>query len=64
MQEIRVCPACDYGRGFHVFFRDDGAGVVVGLICPNCGQSYDLGWRATELAPLALQEGSVFNTQE
>ena len=62
MGEFRVCAICGYQRGFHVFFREaEGGGVVVGLICPNCGQSYDLAWREKDLAtPLTIQPGEVF----
>jgi hypothetical protein len=62
MGEFRECPSCSYQRGFHVYFREpEGGGVVVGLICPNCGQSYDLAWRPGDLvAPLTIQPGEVF----
>lgn len=44
MEEIRVCQVCNYQRGFHVSFRFEGEGQRIILICPSCGQSYDLGW--------------------
>ena len=44
-QEIRVCNKCGYQRGFHVYFEDIAEGKArIGLICPHCGQSYDIGW--------------------
>ena len=62
MNDFRVCTTCGYQRGFHVFFREAaGGGVVVGLICPSCGQSYDLAWREGDVAfPLTIQPGEVF----
>lgn len=61
MVEFRVCSACGYGRGFHVYFRqaEAGEGARIGLICPGCGQSYDLGW-LTPAPPKAPVRGEVF----
>ncbi|UEC41827.1 MAG: hypothetical protein METHAR1v1_80011 [Methanothrix sp.] len=44
-EELRVCAACGYERGFHVSFLRDGAEYRIVLICPNCGARYDVGWR-------------------
>ncbi len=44
MEEFRICQQCGYGRGFHVFFKPRGARHSIGLICPSCGRSYDIGW--------------------
>ncbi|GAB4279179.1 MAG: hypothetical protein Kow0092_34990 [Deferrisomatales bacterium] len=61
--EFRTCPACGYGRGFHVFFRKDGPAVGIGLICPSCGQSYDLGWSSREVAGAEARPGPVFDSR-
>ena len=63
MKEFRVCPACGYGHGFHVFFREGEGGVRIGLICPSCGPSYDPGWRV-QLAEEAPRQGPVFPARE
>lgn len=49
MDEIRVCQVCNYQRGFHVSFRFEREGQRILLVCPGCGQSYDLGWLTTGL---------------
>ena len=43
--EFRVCPACDYQRGFHVSFISGGKKGALGLvlICPSCGARYEIG---------------------
>jgi ssDNA-binding Zn-finger/Zn-ribbon topoisomerase 1 len=43
MDEFRVCPTCEYTRGFHASFRKDPEGVRIVFICPECGSSFDLG---------------------
>lgn len=52
-EELRVCPNCGYERGFHVFFRrvPDGS-MRIGIICPSCGQSYDIGWITLDIKEL------------
>ena len=61
MKEFRVCPECGYERGFHVFFRDEGDDVSLGLICPSCGHSYHLGWKTTEVpTPFSVSEGETY----
>ena len=66
MQEFRVCSSCGYQRGFHVFFRDTGEGqVAIGLICPDCGQSYDIGWQTKDVPlPLGVRPGKVFDSMK
>jgi len=49
MEEVRVCRVCGYQRGFHVSFRFEKQRQRVVLICPGCGQSYDLGWLVKDL---------------
>ena len=62
MAEFRVCTTCGYQRGFHLYFRErPEGGVVIGLICPNCGQSFDLVWHEGDIrTPLAVTPGAVF----
>lgn len=60
MNEIRVCPACNYGRGFHVAFQPEGEKMAVALICPGCGQSYKLGWSVDVSADAKLEKGVVY----
>lgn len=65
MKEFRVCPACGYRHGFHVFFKETAAGVALGLICPNCGQSYDLGWQTSDIPlPLSVVEKEKYESRE
>jgi hypothetical protein len=44
--EFRICPGCEYQRGFHVSFvkpaeKTDALRLV--LICPGCGDRFDIG---------------------
>ncbi len=64
MNEIRVCPACGYGRGFHVFFQPDGNRAKVGLICPSCGMSYQLGWQVEFAEPPQLKQQIAYESRE
>ena len=64
MGEFRTCPACGYGRGFHIFFRDDEEGTKIGLICPSCGQSYDLGWATREIPGMDADKGPVYENRD
>lgn len=59
MSEFRTCRVCGYGRGFHVYFRESEGGHKIGLICPQCGQSYDLGWLVSDLSE-SPEIGAVF----
>jgi transcription elongation factor Elf1 len=43
MEEFRICPTCQYKRGFHSIFKKVKDKIKVIFICPNCGSSYDLG---------------------
>lgn len=61
MEEFRVCPNCEYQRGFHVSFRKGAkAKVRIILICPNCGQSYDLGWTTAAVKSFKPEQGLKF----
>jgi uncharacterized protein YbaR (Trm112 family) len=53
VEELSVCPDCGYERGFHLFFRrfSDNR-VQTGIICPSCGQSYDIEWITSNLEEL------------
>ena len=45
--DIRKCTMCGYNDGFHVSFQIEGSskeGVVI-LICPNCHQRFQMGWK-------------------
>ena len=44
-EEFRVCPNCDYQRGFHSSFISEGDGkqLRLVLICPSCGSRYEIG---------------------
>lgn len=63
MSEFRTCPACGYERGFHVYFKDAEEGLGIGLICPSCGQSYDLGWVARDVSGAEPEKGPVFGNR-
>jgi hypothetical protein len=44
---FRKCPVCRYNDGFHVSFQmEDGSkqGKII-LICPNCHQQFQMGWK-------------------
>lgn len=43
MDEFRMCPSCEYTRGFHAAFRKDPEGIRIVFICPECGASFDIG---------------------
>ena len=66
MAEFRVCTSCGYQRGFHVSFQETPVGgVVIVLICPNCGQSFDLGWHEGDVVtPLTVRPGQVFDEKK
>jgi len=58
MDDFRVCLNCDYMKGFHVSFRKTARGKVkIILICPNCGQSYDLGWSTSMIKSFKAEKG-------
>ena len=64
MKGIRVCPACNYGLGFHVSFEPKQSGTQIFLICHGCGQSYKLSWAIEHQAVEVLEKGPVFPSRE
>lgn len=56
-EEFRVCISCGYERGFHVSFRRTTGKVGIILICPQCGQSYDLGWLISSIKSFKAESG-------
>jgi len=58
LKEFRVCPVCGYGRGFHVYFREE-ENIKIGLICPGCGASYDPGWNA-DFHKIEVKRGETY----
>lgn len=38
------CPSCGYTQGFHVGFlrQQDGSALPLVLICPSCGERFDI----------------------
>ncbi len=61
MNEFRVCRVCGYGKGFHVYLREQETGHKIGLICPSCGKSFDVGWIVPDLAESA-ENGVTFDS--
>ncbi|WP_406662236.1 hypothetical protein V7O66_06165 [Methanolobus sp. ZRKC3] len=60
-QEFRVCKKCGYQRGFHVYFKEMSEGNMrIGLICPSCGQSYDVGWVTSDVSSIEPEEGDSY----
>jgi len=59
-EEFRVCPNCNYRRGFHVYFKKVRSKTKIGLICPQCGSSYDIKWLTTNIKNLKGKKGKVF----
>lgn len=57
MEELRVCANCNYEKGFHVFFKKNKGKIKIFLICPNCGQSYDIGWTASSIKTFKAEKG-------
>jgi hypothetical protein len=64
MEAFRVCPACGYGRGFHVWLNQEKGAFRIGLICPSCGRAYDLGWLSREVEGSEARETGTFPSQE
>ena len=60
MDELRVCQSCNYQRGFHVSFKKVGGRVKICLVCPNCGQSYDLGWSTSTIKSFKTKQGIIY----
>ena len=60
MEEFRKCPACGYERGFHVYFNKNKESLSIGLICPDCGQSFDIGWYEDKKISMKITEGTKY----
>ncbi len=60
MEELRVCVNCGYVRGFHVFFKKVKRKIKICLICPNCGQSYEIGWSTSTIKSFKVEKGLVY----
>lgn len=61
VNSFRVCINCGYQRGFHVHFKDVSEGKArLGLICPSCGQSYDIGWLTADVPELDVKKEEVY----
>jgi hypothetical protein len=58
---FRKCINCGYQRGFHVFFKEIKDGKAkLGLICPSCGQSYDIGWLTADITEFEPKKEKVY----
>ncbi len=60
MEELRVCLCCNYQKGFQVFFKKVKGRVKICLVCPGCGQSYELGWTTSTIKSFKPDQGVVF----
>lgn len=60
MEEFRVCISCEYAKGFHVSFRKVKGRVRICLICPNCGQSYEIGWSTASIKGFKIDKGASY----
>lgn len=61
MEDFRICLSCEYERGFHVsFHKRDDTEVSIRLICPNCGQSYDIGWQESPVKLFKPKKGTQY----
>ena len=61
VNSFRVCPNCGYQRGFHVHFKEISEGKArLGLICPSCGQSYDIGWLTADIKEMEPKKEEVY----
>ena len=43
--DLYTCDVCGYDKGFHTSFKKHEYEHRVILICPDCGQRYDVGWK-------------------
>lgn len=59
MEELRVCQSCNYQRGFHIYFKKVRVRVRICLVCPNCGQSYDVGWSTSAIKSFKTKQGII-----
>ncbi|RJQ39399.1 MAG: hypothetical protein C4550_05330 [Nitrospiraceae bacterium] len=60
MEKFRKCLSCDYERGFHVYIKEIEGKRVIGLICPKCGQSYDIGWHTASAEGVKPEKGPAY----
>lgn len=61
VDSFRICLNCGYERGFHVHFKEISGGKArLGLICPGCGQSYDIGWITADIPELAPKKEEIY----
>ncbi len=60
MEEFRVCLNCEYQKGFQVSFRKVKNRARIVLICPKCGQSYDIGWATTTIKTFRHDQGLTY----
>jgi len=60
MEELRVCQSCDYQKGFHVCFKKARGRIRICLICPKCGQSYDVGWSTSTIKSFKTKPGIIY----
>lgn len=61
MPDFRECKSCGYGRGFHVYFTEKENGHKIGLICPSCGQSFDIGWVTPDVSD-EVEMGAIYES--
>ncbi len=60
MEELRVCQSCDYQKGFHIYFKKVRGRTRICLICPKCGQSYDVGWSTSTIKSFKTKQGLIY----
>jgi transcription elongation factor Elf1 len=60
MEEFRVCANCGYERGFHIYFKKIKKKIKISLICPNCGQSFDINWLESSIKSLKTETGPIY----
>jgi uncharacterized protein with PIN domain len=58
--EFRICPECNYRRGFHSSFKKVDGKIKVIYICPECGSSFDLGIREDRIKDLRVEKGMKY----
>ncbi|MEW6109931.1 MAG: hypothetical protein AB1632_12305 [Nitrospirota bacterium] len=60
MEDFRVCVNCEYQKGFHVTFKRLKGKVKIALVCPNCGQSFDIGWTTSTIKSFKAEKGVIY----